>query len=379
MGWDGAVAFFFRGDDSVLQPLYPSPPSSGDLPPVDSFRFMSSSPAVVLRTDAHGVDPLTYAQVPHIKVDFVSCRWSYENCTKTKDHPFTVRTTQLGAPCYMHATIKLLPAQYIFTIKGFGNRPNCRLEILQRARQTESARSQASVHPKIVRRHGCVCGRQPTDITMLIYRDTDAEVRIGFDPQQDLRVPTFAVMEVRSRQRIAHPLKQHVPCGLYKPTPVTYTALDIHRLLKRANAVVDWLRQLDEHLNEVLRMITNPLWDVDDAGSAFEYAQAMQAIQNAISIDIPRSFIASSFCFSMFLFPGVRVPLISQTLVNKLGACIQQRTMRTDAIVAVFDHSLKYINFMVIEYLEFIKRISDRLSSIKDDTAQMWNVVQIAT
>ena len=33
----------------------------------------------------------------------------------------------------------------------------------------------------------------------------------------------------------------------------------------------------------------------------------------------------------------------------------------TKALIAVFRHSLKYINFMVVEYVEFKQRVSEKL------------------
>ena len=52
------------------------------------------------------------------------------------------------------------------------------------------------------------------------------------------------------------------------------------------------------------RMIANPLWDIDENTSAFDFTHFMQEIQNAISTDLPDSFVARSFCFSIFISPG---------------------------------------------------------------------------
>lgn len=317
-------------------------------------------PHTILYRGKDGIDPITHAQVPHTKVDFRATLWSFENCERTMDHPYTVRTLHLGQETFMYAMLKLMPGLYVCTVKSHhGGMPNCRLEIIQREKDYDGDDSN-NWKNKVVHRHGCLCAHT-TDLKMLITNDTDAEVRIVFDPFQDIRVPSFQVMEVRSRRKIALPMKQNVPTGLYKPTPMRYGAMDIHRMLKKVHYTIHWLKTLDEHLNAVLRLVTNPLWDIDDPTNAFEYTQSMQLIQNALSTELPQAFVATSYCFSVFLFPGVKVPLMSQTLVNELTRCITADPIDTKALIAVFRHSLKYINFMVVEYVEFKQRVSEKL------------------
>ena len=335
----------------------------------------TSGSTVLYTTGRDGVDPITHAQVPHTTVDFRSTMWSYENCKATFDHPFTVRTVTLGQPCYMYAFLKLVPGMYICTVccKGV---PTCRLEIIQREKDYDGDDSN-NWQNKVVHRHGCLCAHK-TDLKLLVTGDTDVELRIVYDPHRDLCVPSFDRMEVRARRKIAMPMKTSIRTGLYKPKPIRYSALDMHKMLKRVHYVLQWLKTLEEHLNDVLRMIANPLWDIDENTSAFDFTHFMQEIQNAISTDLPDSFIARSFCFSVFIFPGVRVPLLSQTLVKELSACINADPMDPVQVGKVFRHSLKYTNFMVVEYLEFKECLGKKLNALKSTVDEAdWNLVRV--
>lgn len=335
---------------------------------------LSDTRPSILYRGRDGVDPLTHADVACTRVDFTTTLWSYENCELTQDTPFTVRTRRLGTECFVYAMLKLVPGLYVCTVKSRGP-PNCRLEIIQREKDYDGNDAN-NWKNKVVHRHGCLCGRT-TDLKLLITGDTDAEVRIVFDPFQDLRVPSFAVMEVRSRRKIAMPMKLRIQTGLYKPQPMRYGSLDIHRMLKKVHYVLYWLKCLDEHLNAVIQLVSNPLWDVDDPSSAFDYTQEMQHIQNALTTELPHSFVATSFCFSVFLFPGVKVPLMSQTLVKELHVCINQDPVDTTKLLAVFRHSLKYINFMSIEYIEFRDLVTDKLAGLTAEQAERWHVVRV--
>lgn len=335
-------------------------------------------PHTIFYRGKDGIDPISRAQVPHTKIDFQSCLWSFDNCERTIDHPYTVRTRHLGTETFMYAMLKLTPGMYVCTVKCNDGAPNCRLEIIQREKDYDDDDSNNGKNT-IVHRHGCLCAHT-TDLRMLISADTDAEIRIVFDPFQDIRVPSFRVMEVRSRRKIPLPMKRTVPTGLYKPTPMRYGALDIHRMLKKVHYTIHWLKTMDIQLNAVLRLVSNPLWDIDDPTNAFDYTQTMQLIQNALSIELPRAFVATSYCFSVFLFPGVKVPLLSQTLVKELVACINADPINTNTLIRVFRHSLKYINFMVVEYVEFKQLVSDKLVGLTGSggrESREWGVVRV--
>lgn len=322
-----------------------------------------------------GIDPVHHHSVPHTKVDFQSTMWSYENCACTFDHPVTIKTKTLGKESFAYAFLKLVPGLYVCTVKGDG-RPNCRLEILQRVKDYDT-NDNNNWQNKVVHRHGCLCTSNATDLKLLVTGDTDAEVRIVFDPHQDLRVPSFRVMEVRARRHIAMPLKTRIHTGLYKPKPMRYGSLDVHRMLKKIHYVINWLKELDEHLNDVLRLVTNPLWDVDVPTSAFDYTQSVQSIQNALSTELPCAFVARSYCFSVFLFPQVKVPLLSQTLVKELTQCINADPVDKHKLASVFRHALKYINFMMVEYTEFKRQVATRLSAMRGKAEERWNVVRV--
>lgn len=335
----------------------------------------SAHPPVLYKTGQDGIDPLTHNQVPHTTVDFRSTMWSYKNCKATFDHPFTVRTIKLGQPTYMYAYLKLVPGMYICTVCCKGS-PTCRLEIIQREKDYDTDDSN-NWKNKIVHRHGCLCVHR-TDLKMLITGDTDVELRIVYDPHRDICVPSFDRMEVRTRRKIAMPMKTSIRTGMYTPTPIRYSALDMHKMLKRVHYVLQWLKTLEEQLNNVLRMITNPLWDISDNTNAFDYTHYMQEIQNAISTELPDSFIARSFCFSVFLFPGVKIPLMSQTLIHELTTCINADPIDSIKLGNIFRHSLKYINFMVVEYIEFKECLMQKLNDLKSAVNEIdWNVVQI--
>ena len=321
-----------------------------------------------------GIDPITHAQVQHTLVDFQTTMWSFENCKVTFDHPYTVKTITLGKDSYMYSYLKLLPGMYICTVKS-KDRANCRLEIIQREKDDDD-RDSNNWKNRVLHRHGCLCAHT-TDLKLLNTGDTDVELRVIFDPYTDLREPSFLNMEVRSRQRIAMPMKSNIHSGLYKPRPLRYGSLDVHKILKKVHYVINWLETLDENINHILRMISDPLWDIDETTSTFDYSHYMQEIQNALSINLPNTFLAKSFCFSVFLFDGVKIPLMSNTLVNELTCCINMKTVNKHKMIAVLRHSLKYINFMMVEYMEFQQCVKEKLIAFKNEKEYAWNVVKV--
>lgn len=335
---------------------------------------MTTQKPTMLYAGRDGIDPITHHQVQCTIVDFQATLWSFENCKMTFDHPYTVKTIALGKDSYMYSYLKLLPGMYICTVKSSG-RANCRLEIIQREKDYDDKDSN-NWKNRILHRHGCLCAHT-TDLKLLNTGDTDVELRIIFDPYTDLREPSFVKMEVRSRQRIAMPMKSKIHSGLYKPKPLRYGSLDIHTILKKVHYVINWLETLDENINSVLRMVANPLWDIDQATSAFDYTHYMQDIQNALSVELPHTFLAKSHCFSVFLFEGVKIPLMSHTLVSELTQCINQTKVNKHKMMSVLRHSLKYINFMMVEYIEFKKCVSEKLVSFKCDRDYRWNVIKV--
>ena len=328
----------------------------------------------VLYAGKDGIDPITHSQVNCTVVDFHSTLWSFENCKMTFDHPYTIKTLELGKDSYMYSYLKLLPGMYICTVKSKGV-ANCRIELIQREKDYDD--NDANNHKnRILHRHGCLCAHS-TDLKLLNTGDSDVELRLVFDPYCDIREPSFVKMEVRSRQRIAMPMKSKIHSGLYKPRPLRYGSLDIHTILKKVHYVINWLESLDENINQILRMISNPLWDIDTNTSAFDYTHYMQEIQNALSVSLPHTFLAKSHCFSVFLFDNIKIPLLSNTLVSELTQCINKKTVDTHKMLSVLRHSLKYINFMMVEYIEFKTNVAKKLVSFKSDTDYQWNTIKV--
>lgn len=328
----------------------------------------------IYRVSRDGVDPITHSQVKCNVVDYRSTMWSYENCKMTFDHPFTVKTLRLGSDSFMNSYLKLTPGMYICTVKSTGA-PNCRLEIIQREKDGDDDDSN-NWKNRILHRHGCLC-TNTTDLKLLNTGDTDVELRIIFDPYKDVRVPSFICMEVRSRQRIAMPMKSKIQSGLYKPRPLRYGSLDVHKILKKIHYVIHWLETLDDNINEILKMVSNPLFDIDNNNNAFDYTLYMQNIQNAISTELPQTFVANSYCFAVYLFPGVKIPLMSQSLIRELSQCLCTTQIKTDKLVSILRHSAKYINFMIVEYLEFKQCVSDKLKELKTDKDCGWQTIHI--
>ena len=328
----------------------------------------------IFKASKDGIDPITHNQVKCNVVDFRTTMWSYENCKMIFDHPFTIKTISLGQESYMYSYLKLTPGMYICTVKST-QQPNCRLEIIQREKDGDNDDTN-NWKNRIVHRHGCLC-TNTTDLKLLNTGDTDVELRILFDPYKDVRVPSFVCMEVRSRQYIAMPMKSKIQSGLYKPRPLRYCSLDVHKILKKIHYVLHWLETLDENINNILKMVSNPLFDIDDNNSAFDYTHHMQDIQNAISIELPQTFIANSYCFSVYLFPGIKIPLMSKSLIRELSQCVSMKNIPMNKLISILRHSSKYINFMIVEYIEFKQCVSDKLKDLKTEKDYEWQTIQI--
>lgn len=336
---------------------------------------MTSHPPTMLYVGKDGVDPITHRQVQCTIIDYQSTLWSFENCTCVRDRPYTVKTTVLTKPSYMYSYLKLLPGMYICTVKGT-HRPNCHLELIQREKDGDNDDTN-NWKNRVLRRQGTLCANT-TEIKLLNTGDTDVELRITFDAYADVRQPSFVRMEVRSRQKIAIAMKTHIHSGMYKPKPLRYDSMDIHTVLKKVHYTLHWLETLESSINSVLRMLTNPLWDIDEPTSAFDYTHFTQDIQNALSIEMPLAFLAKSHCFSIFLFEGVKVPMLSNSLVTELTQCINATSINKHKMMLSLRHGLKYINFMTIEYIEFKNCLTEKLVSLKNKADCRWNVIRVA-
>jgi hypothetical protein len=350
-------------------------------------RQSSSTTPKVLVAGKDGVDPILHAQVAPTSIDFESTLWTYENCEMVHDNPLTVRTHHRAAGgSFMYASLKLSPGLYVCTVKCSSHVANCRLEIIQRLKDYDGDDSNNWKNVELSRLTRVCSSKQPEgDLQVLVSGDTDAEVRIVFsdDGRAPMRVlvPSFQELQLRFRNRVPMALKTNIPSGYYKPKPIEYSTLDLQRMVKRVHYVINWLSTLDEQINSVLRLASNPLWDMDEPTNAFDYTQAMQGIQNALSTETPNAFVATSCCYSVFLCPGVRIPLISNTLVTELLGCINQGSLDSTALVRTLHHSLKYINFMMVEYAEFKQLITERIATLAaaarpDDGS--WNHLRVS-
>ena len=70
------------------------------------------------------------------------------------------------------------------------------------------------------------------------------------------------------------------------------------------------------------------------------------------------------------MLQGVRIPLISQTLVIELTKCFRHKTLNIQAVSTVLRQSLKYINFLLIDFTEFKCNLSDKITSMCPDDIQ---------
>ena len=330
-----------------------------------------------------GIDPVRHSQVPQNTIDFDSTLWTCEHCEVVHDNPVTVRTHRGTHGSFMYTALKLTPGLYVCTVKCSTHVANCRIDIIQRVKDYDEDDSNNWQNTEL-NRLTRVCSSKQTegDMQMLVSGDTDAEVRIVFSDDRDtgrLMVPSFQSLQLRFRNRVPMALKTHIPSGYYKPKPIEYDTLDLQQMAKRVHYVVNWLSTLDEQVNSVLRLVSNPLWDIDDPANAFDYTQAMQGIQNALSTETPSAFVATSCCYSVFLCPGVRVPLISNTLVTELLGCINQECPDSTSLLRTLHHSLKYINFMMVEYAEFKQLVTERVSALAANTRSnsSWNQLQV--
>jgi hypothetical protein len=317
-------------------------------------NIISSSPGAI--------DPLATYAVKHTTVDFASTAWSFENCKMVFDHPYTVKTLDLRKPCYMYALLKLSPGLYLFRVKCNSNQPNCKLELIERDQSEDIG------HPDGCRAsHSCMC-HSVTDLKKLLVVDTNIELRLSFTSRVDRRPPTFACMEVRTKQHIVMPLRvTKVRGGNCQKCPVKYNLLDMQFILKKVLYTIHWLETLESDIDQLIQLVANPLWDINDATSAHEYGHLATEIESAIVERLPHTFVTNSFRYAVRMFTNMRFPLISQTLVTELTRCFRQETVDQDATAIVLRQSLRYVNFMLVEFAEFKQQMADKITSLRPE------------
>jgi hypothetical protein len=312
--------------------------------------------AHIIAQQVGAVDPIGTYSVKHTTVDFRTTAWSYENCKMVFDHPHTVRTLDLRKPCYMYAMLKFTPGLYLCRVNSVSHQPNCKLELLERASDESRA---------VQRRNGCMC-HSVADLRVLLAVDTNVELRVTFTTQVDRRVPSFGSMEVRVKQHICMPLRVAKVCGgSSKKHVVRYDLPDMQFILKKVLYGIHWLESLEADVDALIQLVTNPLWDVREPSSAHEYAHLVQEIQSAIVDRLPLTFVTGSFRYTVQVFNrDMRFPLISQTLVTELARCVRTDTLDQEAIAAVLRQSLRYINFMLVEFAEFKQQLTTTITSL---------------
>ena len=310
---------------------------------------------------AHGpgaIDPVATYAVKHTTVDFASSAWSFENCKMVFDHPYTVKTLDMRKPCHMYALLKLSPGLYLFRVKCHSNQPNCKLALIARDRP-DDIENPAS--------HSCMC-HSVTDLKMLLVVDTNVELRLSFTSRVDRRVPSFTCLEVRTKQHIVMPLRvAKVRGGNCHKCPVKYNLLDMQFILKKVLSTIHWLEALESDIDQLIQLVANPLWDITDATSAHEYEHLAAEIETAVVERLPHTFVTNSFRYAVRMFTSMRFPLISQTLITELTRCFRQRTVDHDATAAILRQSLRYVNFMLVEFAEFKQQLADKITSLRPD------------
>jgi len=323
--------------------------------------------STVISEQPKAIDIIRTSDVNHTVVDFKSTTWAYENCRIIFDHPYTVKTITLGKDSYMYSILKFSPGLYLCRVNS--NCPdiknqiaNCRLELLEKGESQEDGSCPTT------RRHGCLC-KNRTDLSLLITTDTNIECRIIFENRIDVRIPTFMNIEVRSKQHIVMPLRlKHVKTGMnqYKHT-MTYRLDDIHFILKKTLYAIHWLSSLEKDIDALSQLISNPLWDMNDPRSENDYSELVQEIQSSITEKLPHTFISNSFLYKIHMLQGIRIPLISQTLAVELLKCFRHKKLNIQLVSNVLRQSLKYINFLLIDFTEFKCNLSEKITTLCPD------------
>lgn len=321
----------------------------------DGLRSRNHSTMANLIAQGPGaIDPVGTYAVKHTVVDFNRTAWSYRNCKMVFDHPHTVKTLDMSKPCCMYALLKLTPGLYLCRVRSRSPQPNCRLELLEKDVYTHAQTC----------RSGCMC-HSVTDLQLMVAVDTNMELRITFTTPVERRVPSFDRMEVRVKQHLVMPLRVPRVCaGSREPHPVRYNLSDMKCILQKVLYAVHWMEELETNIDQLIQLVTNPLWDIYDPTNAHEYEHLVQEVQTAIVETLPRTFVTSSFRYTVRLFTSMRFPLISQTLVTELSNCFRTEQIDHDRVASVLRQSLRYINFLLVEFAEFKQQLTETITKL---------------
>ena len=300
------------------------------------------------------------------RVDLGTSLWSYNNCKMVTDFPaVVVMTPALNEPSFMYSALKLTPALYDFDIRSKPNMQcTCNIEILEVDTNGNTTTRIRSANAN---------GIQQT-LRWLVIADTNAELRLNFNSTCTMRTVSFDHVVVRSRKRLSLPFKRNILTGVQMPVRLSYRLVDLHRVLKMIHYALNWLKTTDTLINEILATISTPLWDFED--SQHEYAHMAQTLNDHITENLPQTLFATNSYYRIQIDPQLRLPLISRTLVTKLSECIMAHEFeahKTD-IVASLHHSLHYINFMLIEYIDFKNRLQNKISRNSDDLDEVCSI-----
>ena len=288
------------------------------------------------------------------RVDLRSSMWTCENCKIVTDFPQTVvNTPTLGKPSFMYAALKLTPALYDFNICMQKGAPcSCTAEIIEvMAGGERKSRNRCAAESDV----------QQT-LRWMVTADSNVELRLRFNDREAMRVVSFDRMVVRSRRKLAMPFKTHVLSGVQTMVRLTYRLNDLHRVLKMAHYAINWLRTVDSLVTDLLNTISSPLWDPTE--NTHEFAHMAQTLHDTLVGQAPRNFFATNSYYRIQLDTQLRLPLISRTLLARLSDCIMADNLeeRKQDVLASMHHSLHYINFMIVEYVEFKQKLQDKIS-----------------
>lgn len=300
------------------------------------------------------------------RVDLGTSLWTYNNCKMVTDFPHVVvATPTLGEPSFMYSALKLTPALYDFEMHSQPRMPcTCNVEIVEVAADGTTTTRNRSANG---------VGVQQT-LRWLVTADTNVELRLNFDSKCTIRTVSFDHVTVRSRKRLSIPFKRNILSGVQMPVRLSYRLADLHRVLKMIHYALNWLKTADSLINEIIATISTPLWDFED--SQHEYAHMAQTLNQHITEHLPQTLFATNSYYRIQLDPQLRLPLISRTLITKLSECIMAKEFEAQktTIVASLHHSLHYINFMLIEYVEFKNLLQNKISRNNDDLDEICSI-----
>lgn len=289
------------------------------------------------------------------QVDLRSSLWTHENCKTVTDFPqHIVNTLSLSKPSFMYASMKLTPALYEFRIVMKPGVPcSCSVEVVDvRADGTRTVRNSSATESSM----------QQT-FRWMVTTDSNVELRLRFNHKVTMRVVSFEKVVVCSRSKLTMPFKSNIMSGVQTVANLRYRLNDLHRMLKMAHFAINWLRTIDSLVTDLLQTISSPLWDPEEG--AHEFALMAQTLHDTLVDQAPSTFFATNSYYRINLDSQLRLPLISRTLLSRLSDCIMEDRLeeRKTEVIASMHHSLHYINFMTVEYVEFKQKLQDKISS----------------